>query len=1080
MQDNVSSEVKQVTEHMHGKTGRISFWLLAFLVLAVSITIFNIYFRLPMLKYQGFYEPDGFYHYSVVGEIINNNFTTPKYNTLSGFPVHAKIDQEPLGLYWISIIPYAILQYFGISYYTIMRLIAVAFGVFDAIGAYFLSRYLSKDKLFGLLVMAFVAVNMGDAARTSALVYRGDTFITIFAILALIFTIEIFKSASRNRKLLMTALTALSLSAGTAVWNGASFVTAIYVVLFALVLTFAFALEKKDWIDSSIYVLIALSIWFVLANIMLAVGITLIQTFMGPFFIMLLAFMLLAWILAKLLIEKKHMLPLFMGSAVARFAVAILFVLAVALIIFIAAPSFVYKVFIGNGFVITSNFAATIQELQPPSPQFLYASFAQQLYLTPMGFFILASTYIPGSQYGFWALVFISSFLYLFLHVYDSNIEIQNVKYADEKEKLQKLLAEVREKLGYAESPEAEELVKRHIDEEDSAELAGKTEMEMLKRHLKEEMIFIKRRNDRFMQGNARFTFDVSVGVLALIAYFTVTSFLQINAIRFNSLISIPLSIFAAFTVYWFAMLVKKHKPNGLSLSFLALTGIFVILFNILYNSIMQYMSLGYNALMVSIPMSLFAAYMFYRVEIKKDSRSFVLFSLFSIFLLAFVTIIYANVLLGYVTNTPNITQTGVFEIMTAISIVSSLAALALAYLVYWIANKMRSKQQEHGLQAIFIGAILIFMNFFYVFNVAYQYFASDVSYYGASVMLLYAAVLVAGALASLAIAYLVRKLVSLDKNVLYYAYLILVLMLVLAMLVVSFDYIPGLVPADGINTQFLSAMSWLRNNSAQNSVVLTLWPDGSVVEAIAHRTSITDSVGSQIGALADPFAAWLFNSSSDGSFLTGNISHSPDYLVTRSFWLEEIQGIYTESGLNASNVYDYLPITFAQLNQYKNLTHNLFVFSITYPSGENVSAGVLTDRSNVMRNVTAALKVEQPGQSTKLSYIKKVVFYNENTGNYSVIKSTMNANETINYTLLIAYSNVSNGAALNVTAAYAFPPGLSASNVVKLLFMCNDYQCAWNSSVAKLQLVYVNPDTKIYKIIYNTSANASTNASAS
>ena len=43
----------------------------------------------------------------------------------------------------------------------------------------------TKDKLFGILSMLFVALSMGDAARTSALIYRGDGFVTIFLILAL-------------------------------------------------------------------------------------------------------------------------------------------------------------------------------------------------------------------------------------------------------------------------------------------------------------------------------------------------------------------------------------------------------------------------------------------------------------------------------------------------------------------------------------------------------------------------------------------------------------------------------------------------------------------------------------------------------------------------------------------------------------------------------------------------------------------------------------------------------------------------------------------------------------------------------
>jgi len=57
----------------------------------------------------------------------------------------------------------------------------------------------------------------------------------------------------------------------------------------------------------------------------------------------------------------------------------------------------------------------------------------------------------------------------------------------------------------------------------------------------------------------------------------------------------------------------------------------------------------------------------------------------------------------------------------------------------------------------------------------------------------------------------------------------------------------------------------------------------------------------------------------------------------------------------------------------------------------------------------------------------------------------------------------------INITGAFLFAPGLANSNMLKFLYFCNNYECLWNNNVAKLELVFMNPDTRIYKIIYNS-----------
>ncbi|EQD43325.1 hypothetical protein B2A_09940, partial [mine drainage metagenome] len=110
--------------------------------------------------------------------------------------------------------------------------------------------------------------------------------------------------------------------------------------------------------------------------------------------------------------------------------------------------------------------------------------------------------------------------------------------------------------------------------------------------------------------------------------------------------------------------------------------------------------------------------------------------------------------------------------------------------------------------------------------------------------------------------------------------------------------------------------------------------PDGSVVEGWANRTSVTDSVGSQNASKANPFAAWLFNSSSDPQFLSSKINGKPDYFIARYTWMIETQGIYTESNLTA-NASLYGSVLLDQFAENFNATTEFF--QLSNPQGINV-----------------------------------------------------------------------------------------------------------------------------------------------
>ena len=764
-----------------GKKERRNVGNIFFFTAIAIIIILTIYFRMALYKYPGFYEPDGFYHYAVIRAAINNNFVVPKYLSLSGWPAHT-IVSEPHGLYWVTLLPYAILHAIDsqITAYTVMRLVPILFGIFDVLGAYLLARYLSKNRLFLLLVMLFVALSLGDAARTSALIYRGDGFVTIFLIIALFYLVKTLKEDALKKRLLYAILSGFFLSVCNFVWNGAPFATATYIFAFVVLLVYSFTLNNKKVVERSGYLILSMLLWYILVNTYKFTGSILSQTFTGIHFLPLLIFMLLGWYIAYHMLSNISKYYKLVGTAKRRLGFALFSLAVVAIIIDIAMPSFVYQIFVGNGFITTSNFAVTIEELQPPSTGFLFASFGAFLFTTPMSIVIYLSTFVTHMKWLFWLIMLLTFLPYLFMQV-----------------------------------------------ENDS--------------NMKSVKAYIK--------------FAPSEMMLTLISYYAITAYLQMHAVRFNSLLSVPLAILSAYTLYWLIAYLKKYNRN--------------------------YLYIGYGVLIA----------------------------------------------------------------------------------------------------------------------------------------------------------------------------------LILYTLIVDYSYSQVLVQADAINPTFLSALSWVRNNTPPNSVFLTLWPDGSVIEGWANRTSVTDSVGSQNASKADPFALWLYNSSPDGQFLLSNINGKPDYLLVRYSWLLETEGIFIESGINASLSQLYSYTAFTGLNEQINQSAQIFTFT-----NNNFQERTIIINQNNTQKVSSYLILPNG-----ISPVEYVAFSNIYNGSFAIVKQTA-FNKTNGDLLLITYSPIPNPRMpINITGAFLFAPGLANSNMLKFLYFCNNYECLWNNNVAKLELVFMNPDTRIYKIIYNS-----------
>ena len=754
--------------------------ILFFTAIAIII-ILTIYFRMGLYKYAGFYEPDGFYHYAVIRAAINNNFVIPKYLSLSGWPAHT-IVSEPHGLYWVTLLPYAILHAIDsqITAYTVMRLVPVLFGIFDVLGAYLLAKYLSKNRLFLLLVMLFVALSLGDAARTSALIYRGDGFVTIFLIIALFYLVKTLKEDALKKRLLYAILSGFFLSVCNFVWNGAPFATATYIFAFAVILIYGFTFHNKKLVESSGYLILSMFLWYIFVNIYKFTGSIISQTFTGTHFLALLVFMLLGWYIAYYMLSNISKYYKLVGTAKRRLAFALFSLAVIAIIIDIAMPSFVYQIFVGNGFITTSNFSVTIEELQPPSTGFLFASFGAFLFTTPMSIVIYLSTFVTHMKWLFWIIMLITFLPYFFMQVENDN------------------------------------------------------DMKSVKAYIK---------------------FAPNEMMLTLISYYAITAYLQMHAVRFNSLLSVPLAILSAYTLYWLIAYFKKYSKN--------------------------YLYIGYGIL--------------------------------------------------------------------------------IALTLYTI--------------------------------------------------------------------------------------------------MVDYSYSQALVQADAINPTFLSALNWVRNNTPANSVFLTLWPDGSVIEGWANRTSVTDSVGSQNASKADPFALWLYNSSPDGQFLLSNINGKPDYLLVRYSWLLETEGIFIESGISDSLSQLYSYTAFTGLNEQVNQSAQIFTFT-----NNNFQERTIIINQNNTQKVSSYIILPNG-----ISPVEYVAFSNIYNGSFAIVKQTA-FNKTNGDLLLITYSSIPNPKMpINITGVFLFAPGLANNNMLKFLYFCNNYECLWNNNVAKLELVFMNSDTRIYKIIYNS-----------
>ena len=787
------------------------------LAIAIAILAVNVFLRIPMLRFQGLFEPDGFFYYSVIKQAVQNSFIVSNYLNISGFPWHNFIGEAP-GLIYLTVIPYFFLRFFGISYYTIMRLIPVVFGVMYAILAYYLAKYLSNSKNLGLLAMLFVSISSGNIARTAALVYRGDSFISLFLMLGLVFMLMTLRTDDKKKRYIYAALSALTLSFGIMVWTGYSFIIAIYMLALMLLLAYGFVKADEGLLYNNTLLTMSLLASSLLDDVWIFLGIGRSGSPLGgaSFFVFWTP-ILLGNVLALYLVKNKHRIK-HVETAKKRAYVLFAAVLVMLILLFTVFGSNLNGVLTTAG--ITSSgytglgkgIGSTTQELQKPYYAFLFASFSFQLFLAPLA---------------------------LLLFVFFAN-KIHN------------------------------------------------------KEHFKIKGI----------------TINMNKEFLVIFSYFAVTAILQSTAIRWNALVSIPIAIFAAYGTYAIFMLFHDRtiKQN-----------VMVLAAAVMFDAVVAYI-------------------IYFNVA--------PLFGVGNILMLAIAVLITA-VLLG-----------------------------TFAYDAYAATKK---HMQLRYVCAAFIVVLLLF-----------NFYETYISAFSAS-------------------------------------------------------------QADGINPQFLEAMAWMHNNTPTNSTVWAIWPDGSVVEGWANRTSYMDSVGGENGTRIDYSARWLFNETDDTQYLYS--IGKPQYIVARGFWYQELGGLAVEGDIANASTYGYAMLN--SLNISQNATAKIYSFAASsYPYYKAMM--IMEPQTNGTNKFVAYLG--QAG-SNRYTPIHNVMFFNTTSNAYSIADTHMNG--TSNYTLLISYAGtvLSGGVILG--------PALFNSNIFKLTFMCSYQACAYNNENVTLTPVYINNDTKIYKVNY-------------
>ncbi len=500
----------------------------------IVILAINVWMRSGLLGNAGFFEPDGFYHYSVIRATVANGFNIPITLNVSGITTPRNMITEPEGFYWVTLGPYYILRFFGVSYYSVMRLVPLLFGILDAVGAYVLVRVLARSRTLSLLAMLFVSISSGDVARTAALVYRGDGFVTIFMIATLLLAYKALTSDDRNRYVYALAAVVV-LALGMAVWDGAPFMEVVYMLATLLIGVYAFVRGDTKLVYNDFVLIAMLLVTYLLEHALMAAYIIRAQVALSSvrFFLFYVPVVLGIGLMLLLLNYKRIASAL---GTVSRLALVCAGAVIIGAVLLAFYGGYLGEVAGGGGAVIANSpLGATIEELQPPGYLFLWDSFGFQLYLAPIGAMLFIMLYNFTDGEGRRRMNKRRALLLVIVLVYYSAL--------------------------FFVEPYATGIIQD-------------ARMKMLFLALTEFVPIVVAAGAYVVRALASSGYDAGVGVssgmtgfIAIVAYFAVTMYLQLNAQRFNSLVAVPMAILAAYAVYAAGRLIKDTFENRPSIS---------------------------------------------------------------------------------------------------------------------------------------------------------------------------------------------------------------------------------------------------------------------------------------------------------------------------------------------------------------------------------------------------------------------------------------------------------------------------------------------------------------------------------
>jgi asparagine N-glycosylation enzyme membrane subunit Stt3 len=346
-----------------------------------------------------FFEPDVFYYFSVIkATIASGHIISP----LSGFPQATIYTESPMLIYYTTSL-YSLLGGTKAPINTaliisIMHTLPLVAFVIEAILAYLIVTRLIDNKWIALLAVLFLSVSVANISKSMSIEYRGDSFISVYLMLALYLTILIFtqepKEVLTRKKLLLAFLAGGVLAFGLASWNGGDLLLGLYFIIAIIMIFYNFIkANRKELLNDMIILLFIMVVGWICWNALISFGLGNPQALSGLLTIyaivaLVVATLIAYWLSGKITSEKKRILT--------AIGIGLLFIIG----LYVIGSGFISNNLIqvvthGSGQLagfteVTNNVFVsnpTIAETAPASFAFLFSSFQYDLALCWFGIF---------------------------------------------------------------------------------------------------------------------------------------------------------------------------------------------------------------------------------------------------------------------------------------------------------------------------------------------------------------------------------------------------------------------------------------------------------------------------------------------------------------------------------------------------------------------------------------------------------------------------------------------------------------------------------------------------------------------